>query len=243
MEKKSIDLVIFDHDGVIADNTEVITAKVLTENMQRAGCNILPEHIHHFTGRSASEIAAYVLKEHGFSLSNAFTQTVRHERNVLLKDNVRASEGVETLLHYLQESDIKYCIASNSSPDMLSITVPAMKLSGYFTTDNIFSSALTNGNKAELHKHVMALYKIDPSRCLVIEDSLPGISYAKAAGIGKIVGFGGASHILDKARHAEELQKAGASIVITQFSDFPYQMLSYNAVSAYNRNIPNTKKS
>jgi beta-phosphoglucomutase-like phosphatase (HAD superfamily) len=58
----------------------------------------------------------------------------------------------------------------------------------------------------------------DPARCLVIEDSAPGIAAAKAAGK-TALGFTGGSHC--RPGHAERLGAAGADLVFAQMRESP----------------------
>jgi beta-phosphoglucomutase-like phosphatase (HAD superfamily) len=57
---------------------------------------------------------------------------------------------------------------------------------------------------------------VPPSRCLVIEDSLPGIEAAIAAGM-TAIGFTGGSHCQDG--HAARLIAAGAAIVVDAMTE------------------------
>ena len=57
-----------------------------------------------------------------------------------------------------------------------------------------------------------------PARALVIEDSLPGVSAAKAAGM-TVFGFTGGSHC--RPGHSERLAAAGAERVFAEMSALP----------------------
>jgi beta-phosphoglucomutase-like phosphatase (HAD superfamily) len=60
--------------------------------------------------------------------------------------------------------------------------------------------------------------KADPRRTFVIEDSVHGVTGAKAAGM-RVIGFTGASH--SHPGHADLLTEAGAETAIRRWADFP----------------------
>ena len=59
-------------------------------------------------------------------------------------------------------------------------------------------------------------FGVEPSRALVIEDSVHGVSGAVSAGC-RVIGFTGASH--SYPGHADALTEAGATTVISRFKD------------------------
>jgi beta-phosphoglucomutase-like phosphatase (HAD superfamily) len=60
--------------------------------------------------------------------------------------------------------------------------------------------------------------KAPPERCLVIEDSIAGITAARAAGMA-VLGFCGGSHC--GPRHAEALRAAGAMMTFADMRELP----------------------
>ena len=65
--------------------------------------------------------------------------------------------------------------------------------------------------------HAAKTLGADPANTFVIEDSVHGISGAKAAGM-RVIGFTGASH--SYPGHADALTEAGAETVIRRWADF-----------------------
>ena len=59
---------------------------------------------------------------------------------------------------------------------------------------------------------------IDPAECLAIEDSPTGAQAALAAGM-TVVGFCGASHIVDRAAHGEMLRSTGVHRLAFAFDE------------------------
>ena len=57
---------------------------------------------------------------------------------------------------------------------------------------------------------------VSPARCIVIEDSVPGVIGARAAGM-KVLGFRGGGHCAPG--HDEKLRDAGADVVFGEMRD------------------------
>src|SRR5262249_58991523 len=76
-----------------------------------------------------------------------------------------------------------------------------------FFGDQAFSAISVDRGKPapDLFLHVADVMNVDPSRCVVIEDSPPGVAAGSAAGM-QVIGFTGASHsgptLVDKLRDA-----------------------------------------
>ena len=111
------------------------------------------------------------------------------------------------------------CIASSSSPDRLAVCLDALGLTEIFGPNHVFSASLVPRGKPhpDLFLHAAATMGAAPGACLVIEDSVPGVTAACAAGM-RVVGFSGGGHWgHDPA--AADLTRAGASRVFRDYRD------------------------
>ena len=78
---------------------------------------------------------------------------------------------------------------------------------------NIFSTALVEKGKPHPDLFLFAAQKlnVDASKCIVVEDSIAGVTAGRRAGM-KVMGFVGGAHC--GPRHSEKLYQAGAEKVI-----------------------------
>lgn len=92
-------------------------------------------------------------------------------------------------------------------------------MGGAFVDDAIFSTSVVKNGKPAPDIFIYAAEKMGASRsnCVVIEDSIAGVTAAKAADI-NVLGFVGGNHIIDQ-NHAEKLMDVGASRVFDDMSE------------------------
>jgi beta-phosphoglucomutase-like phosphatase (HAD superfamily) len=90
----------------------------------------------------------------------------------------------------------------------------------HFADHAIFSAAMVQRGKPapDLFLHAAGEMAAAPAACIVIEDSLPGVEAAVAAGM-TVLGFAGASHIRDG--HADRLRDRGAAHVFDDMAALP----------------------
>jgi beta-phosphoglucomutase-like phosphatase (HAD superfamily) len=110
-------------------------------------------------------------------------------------------------------------VASSGTPTRIRSSLGTTELIDYFAP-NLFSAMQVERGKPapDLFLFAAAQMNTPPARCLVIEDSVPGVTGARAAGMA-VIGFTGGSHC--RPGDADRLRAAGATIVIDDMRDLP----------------------
>lgn len=178
------DLVIFDCDGVLVDS-EPIANRVLADLINRLGHPIsVAETRAAFLGLSVAQEMKSLSRKIGRALPDDWYETVHAETYVAFRQSLRAVPGVEEVVARVRASDIAFCIASSGALDKMELTLGLTGLRHYFG-DRIFSSSMVARGKPhpDLFLHAAAQMGIAPNRAVVIEDSVPGVMGAKAAGM------------------------------------------------------------
>jgi len=202
----NFDLVIFDCDGVLVDS-EVISCRVHADVLSRYGYPITAEQVHQrFLGRTARDAANEVERELGRPLAEGFDL---ERRTVLLAALAEAVEAIPHLHQTLDALDTRICVASSAAHDKIFTTLSRVGLYQRFAP-NIFSGTQVNFGKPapDLFLFAASQMATPAGRCLVIEDSVPGVTGARAAGMA-VLGFHGGSHC--RPGDAEVLRAAGAA--------------------------------
>lgn len=210
------ELVIFDCDGVLIDS-EPLACAADAEVLAELGLAIGAEEIaRRFVGRSAAAMEAELARELGRPLPADFT--ARCEARVLarFRGGLSALPGAAEIVAALP---FRRCVASSSRPARLALGLIETGLYELFYP-HVFSSVLVARGKPEPDLFLYAAERLGaaPARCLVLEDSRPGVAAARAAGM-RVLGFAGGGHC--GPGHAGLLEAAGAEAVIAGFAELP----------------------
>jgi HAD superfamily hydrolase (TIGR01509 family) len=212
----SFDLVIFDCDGVLIDS-EIISARMLVAELEKFGVLIDLEYVaQHFLGRSYPTVMNQIRAEFGLDLPPEFENQYRERLMAAFETDLRIMPHVKDVLAQL---DLPYCVATSSSPRRAETSLRLVGLDA-LTGPTLFTSTMVARGKPapDLFLHAMAAMGcVDPTRCLVIEDSLNGIRAARAARM-PVWRFTGGSHLADRA--LEEPDDASANGRFASFADF-----------------------
>lgn len=208
-------LIIFDCDGVLIDS-EIVAAEVNAEILTEYGFSITAAEMNErFVGLTGPQIAAAIEEELGRPLPEEFKDRADAEIDRRMT-GVKAIAGIHDLLDAL---DAPRCICSNSSSVRLKISLEAAGLYNRFKP-YIFSAPEVGtrlGKPApDVFLHAARTFEVDPKDVIVIEDSVPGVTGATAAGM-RVIGFVGGAHTW--AGHGEMLMDAGAETVVRRLKD------------------------
>jgi len=207
----NIDLVIFDCDGVLLDS-EIIACAAYAEALRSIGFDITTEQVAmRFAGIPDEAIDLMFEKELGRPLPKNFRADIKRKVLDKYRTELQPITGAKPLLSNLKTNK---CIASSAAPAKLALGLVNADLFE-LVYPHIFSTRLVARGKPhpDIFEYAARVMDVPATRCLVLEDSVAGVTAAKAAGM-NCVGFTGGSHC--QAGHADRLRDAGAFQVIAR---------------------------
>ena len=209
------DLIIFDCDGVLVDS-EVLSCRCLSEVLAGYGISLgLDQALDLFLGRSMTAVLDHY-KAIGRLDPEQFSAELRAGVRAAFLSALCPIEGVSSVLEGLHTP---HCVASSSDVDRVSLSLSLTGLASHFDGRLYTSQMVERGKPApDLFLHAAERMQADPSRTLVIEDSISGVRAGKAAGV-TVWGFVGGSHYQSRDGKAI-LCEAGADRVFGRMADF-----------------------
>ncbi|MGY4233113.1 HAD superfamily hydrolase (TIGR01509 family) [Bradyrhizobium sp. USDA 4449] len=211
-----IDLIIFDCDGVLVDS-EVISCRAHAEVLTRHGYPITSEQVLvRFLGVSEKDARRIVEQEIGRDLPDDLEQQVNAATLQCYASDLQPITHVAAAIGAI---DLPKCVASSSTPNKILHGLTCAGLHDLLAPHIFSASQVARGKPApDLFLFAAGQMKAAPERCLVIEDSVPGVTGAHAAGM-TVLGFHGGSHC--PPGHPERLRAAGAAVTFDDMRQLP----------------------
>lgn len=202
-------MIVFDCNGVLVDS-EPLAAAVLSDEFMRAGFSITPEIIaRYFTGRRTAEVFAEVERATGRKLPPGFAAKVAGVTLRRFRTELRATKHVAQALSWLRGPK---CVASSSPIDRIRLSLESTDLIRFFEPYLFSASDVRQGKPApDLLLYAAGKMAVPPSACIVVDDSVVGVTAGIAAGM-TVIGFAGSNRA--GAPTADDLRTAGARTVI-----------------------------
>jgi HAD superfamily hydrolase (TIGR01509 family) len=218
-----MNLIIFDCDGVLVDS-EIVSFEVEAEMFAEIGIGLTAHDLlTRFLGTSSASMFATIEQENGIRLPPDFAERAARRTLEAFDLTLKPIPGIAELLADLPD---RKCVASSSEPPRIRHSLALAGILHHFEP-HIFSATQVKRGKPAPDLFQLAAESmggVAPARCLVIEDSVAGVTAARAAGM-TVLGFTGGSHCLDG--HADKLRQSGASAV---FGSCP-ELASYLAAT------------
>lgn len=176
--------VIFDMDGVIIDS-EPIHHKVSIELFERLDINITEDEYDNFLGKAITDKWDYLINKHNLNKTVQELSEIELNNNIqyLAENKISSMDGLKQLLNNLKNIGFKIGLASSSSYSYISIILKKLSIKDYFFKV-LSGEDFKNGKPSpDIYNKMAEHLKIEPRRCVVIEDSENGIKAAKDAGM------------------------------------------------------------
>jgi HAD superfamily hydrolase (TIGR01509 family) len=178
-------LIIFDCDGVLVDS-EPIANTCFARALQREGLDwSVEETMRRLMGRSIRSCVEIVEGVLGRALPGDFVERLQTETMQAFHEApLEPVAGVGEAIDAIEAAGAATCVASSGSLDKMRVTLGITGLWSRFE-GRIFSATEVPRGKPfpDLFLHAALGMNEQPFACTVIEDSLPGLQAARAAGM------------------------------------------------------------
>ncbi len=173
--------VIFDCDGVLVD-TELISNTVLAGLLTDAGCpTSLELCLRDYRGRSLTSVMELAAARHGASLPGDIPERYYDAVEARFARELEPIAGVVAALDAI---DLPMCVASSGPHRKMAVTLRATGLWERFEGRIFSATEVAHGKPApDLFLHAARRMGFDPASTAVVEDSVPGVQAARAAGM------------------------------------------------------------
>lgn len=177
-------LVIFDCDGVLVDS-EGIANRTLAAAVTDLGLAMTEaDSRREFVGLSMTSVMARIETLTGKPLPADWLPALQARTYDRFRAGLQAVPGVRAAVEAVQAAGIATCVASSGTPDKIELTLGLTGLAPLFA-GRIFSAVeVARGKPApDLFLHAAARMGFVPAQAVVVEDSVPGVTGAVAAGM------------------------------------------------------------
>jgi len=193
-------LVIFDCDGVLVDS-EPLANRVLAEELERIGLPLGYAAVcEQFVGLSLARCVEIVEERLGRAVPPGFLERLQRRTFEVFREGLEPVRGVARALERVR---VPVCVASSGELDKMRFTLGLTGLLPRFE-GRMFSAAQVARGKPWPDLFLLAARTLDtpPERCVVVEDSVPGVRAGVTAGM-RVLGYAERSD-------ASALREAGA---------------------------------
>lgn len=178
-------LVVFDCDGVLVDSMG-IDMRELTRAIAGAGGTLTPEQVDAaFHGMALADIERGVAEHLGRATPDGWMDAFLAARADAFERELRPVAGAVEAVEGVRSLGWETCIASGGRLQKMEQTLRVTGLADLFPRDRVFSAyAVARPKPApDVFLHAARTCGFAPAACVVVEDSVPGVQAAVAAGM------------------------------------------------------------
>ena len=204
------DAVIFDHDGTLVDS-ETMTLALLATMAVEAGAEVYEDDATRFMGGDVNLVIDAIEERSGKTVDReAFFDEFRQRQYEEIRSGLAEVEGATPLLEALQERAIPFAVATNAPMAKMELCLSTTGLDRFFRPSTMVSAYDVGVWKPDPAVFLEAAKRLDTpiDRCVIIEDSRPGIEAAIASGALSIALDPHDSHINTTAERVRSLDEA-----------------------------------
>ena len=180
---RTFSAVIFDMDGVIIDSQAAANQALVMAAAQH-GVRLQVSELEDLVGASEQQFWTYVKTRYALPEPVAFyAASYDEEREIAAYDQTLFSPGLDTLLTGLRDAGVAIALATSGSRRRMNAVIDLLELAQWLDVAVCREDTPREKPAPDLFLAAASTLGIPPSGCLVIEDSSPGITAARAAGM------------------------------------------------------------
>jgi beta-phosphoglucomutase len=196
--------VIFDMDGVLVDSYRP-HYESWREVLAEEGHDYTPAEFQRDFGRTSRETLTGLFP----GLTDARFTSIDHRKATryreLIADAFPAMDGAAALIDALHAAGWKLAVGSSGPPDNVAACVDGLQRRAKFGALVSRADIVRGKPDPEVFLTAAARLGVPPSRCVVIEDAVPGVRAAKAAGMACVGLLGTSDAALLRGAGADEI--------------------------------------
>lgn len=179
---EDFDAVIFDMDGVLIDS-EPLWKIAMEQVFVAVGSKLTRHDFQKTVGLRLDEVIQFWHQHEGWKNVSPVEveQQIVSKMQELIRANGTPLTGVVETLNYLRSHNKKIGLATSSYRVLIDTVLEVLDLKASFDCTHSAEMEAYGKPHPAVYLTVADYFKVDPRKCLVIEDSLNGIISAKAA--------------------------------------------------------------
>lgn len=208
--------VVFDMDGVLLDS-EPLHHIVLNEVLATEGKHLTFDEYRRYIGTTLEYTWSDVIRR--FDLQGPIDHYIlQYDEGILESYQLHSviAPGVRRLLDVITERGLRRAVASSSRTSWVEAALETLGIRDDF--ELIVTGDMVTHSKPhpEIYQLAAERLKLDPLRCLAVEDSPAGAASATAAGM-TVVGV--------RTEYTRGASLSGAKVVLDTLEEFPVELL------------------
>ena len=216
-------LIIWDFDGVIADTEKIWLQNRMLMLNEQFDLKWDLETTNKFLGGMADKTKKEVLASLGINTNQEFWDlALKNDIKSMLK-GFALTEGIEDIFKI---KEFEQCIATGGISSKTQQKIEIVGIEKYFPMNKVFTVDMVKFGKPKPDIFLLAAkfmgYK--PEKCIVIEDSIAGLTAAISAGLLPIAFIG--SDLYDKNQYISHIKDLGVKYIFDNMNEIKEIILS-----------------
>lgn len=177
---------IFDLDGLLIDS-EPLWRQAEIEVFSTVGVALTEAECHRTTGLRTDQVAAYWLERRPWDTERTpaaeIVRGINRRVIKLIGECGEAKEGVAHAIDFMRARGLRLALASSSTMSVVGAAIDRLGIRDAFEVVHSADFEAHSKPAPDVYLGAAQRLGVEPARCIALEDSVPGVEAAKAAGM------------------------------------------------------------